>query len=135
MAGGSFPEIPRDSPRLPEITRDSSPDRGRRRAARPLPAISGNLGLISGNLGQAEAVRPLPDTIPVKKDEREALLSTPVGLLFHELVHSPEGLVRALDSPRFLEIPRDSPEITSSCTRGAGAGRCRRGGPPRHDSA
>jgi len=47
----------------------------------------------------------LPDTIPVKREEREALLSTPVGLLFHELVHSPEGLVRGLDSPRFLQIP------------------------------
>ena len=75
----------------------------------------------------------MPDTIPVKREERESLLSTPVGLLFHELVHSPEGLVRSLDSPRFLEIPLDFPspeglvrfpeialDFPSSCTRPRG---------------
>ena len=45
---------------------------------------------------QPTAVRPLPTHIPPRPTERAAVLGTPLGLLFNELVHAPATLLASL---------------------------------------
>ena len=45
---------------------------------------------------QPTAVRPLPTHIPPRPAERAAVLGTPLGLLFNELVHAPATLLASL---------------------------------------
>jgi len=45
---------------------------------------------------QPAAVRPLPTHIPPRPTERAAVLGTPLGLLFNELVHAPATLLASL---------------------------------------